>query len=647
MPINAKLHKPSAAGKTAEIYIYGDIGADWWAEESVSAKQLVDWLAELQENTPVLCRINSYGGSVADGMAIYNALRNHRGGVTTRVDGVAMSSASLIFMGGESREVCETSLLMVHAPWTVTAGNSAELRETADTLDTFATAMLAAYSRAVPAATAEAWLTDGKDHFFTAEQAIDNGLADITVPGKQLAAMYRKNRFTNSYPNGETTMPPEKTPEQIIAEERERIAALQRIASEYEAPAADLNTAIEAGTTPEAFELAAARAKVAALKETPPAAAPAVRGAFRPTDTEELRPRIEAPHARNRRLRGFCSPQEAFIAGQFARAVLSGDAKAQNWLFQNRGLDVRGASLSSAGTAGVLIPTELENAVVDLREEYGVLRSVARVPTMVSDTLSRPVKKSGLTASPIGETATMTEQDLANMWGKSNLIARKWGVLIRYPSELAEDSIIDLGQDLADDIAMAFSEAEDTAGFSGDGTSAYHGILGLLNKIILAQHAGSVVEATGNTFADVTLTDIAKLMSLVPRRFRRNAAFYASRVGYMMTLGRLKIAAGGNSAGGLSEADTEEFLRYPVVHTETFPSVFTTLAGEVMIAFGDARAACDLGNRRGIRLVESRERFIETDELAMQATERFDVNWHSLGDTANPGPMCALLGKSS
>ena len=649
---NARFVAPKAEGQEAELLIYGDIGESWYEEESTSARKVVDWLAGLPEGTPVRVRINSYGGSVSDGLAIFSALRAHKGVVTTQVDGVAMSSASLIYMGGSSRVMSEVGSILVHAPWTYAAGNAVELRQEAELLDGFAAAMANAYAVGVDVDTARAWLADGKDHFFTAQQAIDNGLAHETMGALPLAASYAKNRFTTKLPPGTRGYLPqtgeiemkERPAAEVLAEERNRVAGIQRVAAEYGSDPTAVAEAVEAGSTPEAFELLAARAQVKALKEKKPVPEKPTAGAFRPTSSESEPGRIEAPLSRNRKLRAFVSPQEALVVGNFARGVLAGHRGAQDWLFQNRGIDIRGASLSSLGTAGILIPAELENAVVDLREEYGVLRAAARVPTMASDTLSRPVKKSGLTAAPIGESATMTEQELANMWGSSNLVARKWGVLVRYPSELSEDSIIDLAEDLAEDMGMAFSEAEDSAGFAGDGTSTYHGILGFLNKIILAAHAGSVVEATGNTFASVTITDIAKLIAMVPKRFRRNAAFIGSRVGIQMTLGRLKMAAGGNTMQSLEAADMERFLRYPIIETETFPSVLTTLADEVMIAFGDIRSACDLGNRRGIRLVESRERFIETDELAMQATERFDINWHSLGTATAPGPVAALLG---
>ena len=79
--------------------------------------------------------INSYGGEVAEGVAIYNALKRHKAKVRTICDGFACSIASVIFMAGEERIMNEASMLMIHNAWTCASGNAADLRKQADDLD--------------------------------------------------------------------------------------------------------------------------------------------------------------------------------------------------------------------------------------------------------------------------------------------------------------------------------------------------------------------------------------------------------------------------------------------------------------------------------------------------------------------------------
>ncbi|ROR25155.1 ATP-dependent Clp protease proteolytic subunit ClpP [Comamonas sp. BIGb0124] len=178
--INRKAPMAAAAAgviAAATIHIYGDIGESWW-DETVSARGFVAELNEL-DVTEIDVRINSLGGSVPDGLAIYNAMRRHKANITVHVDGIAYSIASLIAMGGDKVRMASNALMMIHAPWTVAAGNSAELREMADQLDTWATAMSTSYAKRTgdqPAALA--LLTDGKDHFFTATEALELRLID-------------------------------------------------------------------------------------------------------------------------------------------------------------------------------------------------------------------------------------------------------------------------------------------------------------------------------------------------------------------------------------------------------------------------------------------------------------------------------------
>ncbi|MDN5289860.1 MAG: ATP-dependent Clp protease, protease subunit [Anaerophaga sp.] len=135
-------------GNAADIYIYGDITSWPWIESDVSSYGLAKEL-ELLEAEQINCYINSYGGEVAEGLAIYNQLKRHPAKVTTICDGFACSAASVVFMAGDERLMGEASLLMVHNAWTYTSGNSEELRKQADDLDTITQASINAYMACV------------------------------------------------------------------------------------------------------------------------------------------------------------------------------------------------------------------------------------------------------------------------------------------------------------------------------------------------------------------------------------------------------------------------------------------------------------------------------------------------------------------
>lgn len=154
-------------GNNAELNIYGDITSFPWKESDVSAHNLSAQLAALQGVDNINVYINSYGGEVAEGLAIYNALKRHPAKVTTYCDGMACSIASVIFMAGDERRMNKASLLMIHNAWTFTEGNADELRKQADDLDKITSASVAAYLTHVKLSKpklremmdAETWLT--------------------------------------------------------------------------------------------------------------------------------------------------------------------------------------------------------------------------------------------------------------------------------------------------------------------------------------------------------------------------------------------------------------------------------------------------------------------------------------------------------
>jgi ATP-dependent protease ClpP protease subunit len=176
------------AALSAEILIYGDIGESWY-DDTIAAKDFVREVAALDVDA-ITVRINSFGGSVTDGIAIFNALKRHKAKVTTVVDAIAASVASLIAMSGDTIEMAENALLMIHAPWMQwVSGNAVTLRKHADILDTYSDAMASSYaSRSQDKAGALALLQDGKDHWYTAEEALAAKFIDQIVASLPAAA---------------------------------------------------------------------------------------------------------------------------------------------------------------------------------------------------------------------------------------------------------------------------------------------------------------------------------------------------------------------------------------------------------------------------------------------------------------------------
>lgn len=175
-----------AEANVAHVYVYGTIGGSPWSD-SVSVSELVEQIGQITAGT-IHVHLNSVGGVVADGFAIYNALRGHGARKIVSVEGQAASIASLVLQAGDERRVYASSLVMVHAPHTFAGGNASDFRQFADTLDVHANAMLEAYARrADDRDEMERLLTDGVDHWYTGSKAVEAGLADVVADGETSA----------------------------------------------------------------------------------------------------------------------------------------------------------------------------------------------------------------------------------------------------------------------------------------------------------------------------------------------------------------------------------------------------------------------------------------------------------------------------
>lgn len=179
--------KQAAGNGALELYIYGDVEGDsydWWTDEIIrsetSANHFREELAKYPDAAQINIFINSQGGSVFEGTAIYNQLKRHPAKKTVYVDGFACSIASVIAMAGDEVVMPKNALMMIHNAWMWAVGNAAELRKAANDLDTINAAGRQAYlekakdkldeNTLIEMMNAETWLT--------AEQCIEYGLAD-------------------------------------------------------------------------------------------------------------------------------------------------------------------------------------------------------------------------------------------------------------------------------------------------------------------------------------------------------------------------------------------------------------------------------------------------------------------------------------
>jgi ATP-dependent Clp protease protease subunit len=159
----------------ASIFIYDEISV--WG---INAQEFVKELRALTHPT-INVRINSPGGSVFDGVAIANALREHSSKVITHVDGLAASIASIIAIAGSEVRMSDNAFMMIHDPWTFTMGNAEQLRRDADVLEKIGGSLVKDYMKRTGQSQdqIESWMHD--ETWFDAQEAKDEGFIDVVT----------------------------------------------------------------------------------------------------------------------------------------------------------------------------------------------------------------------------------------------------------------------------------------------------------------------------------------------------------------------------------------------------------------------------------------------------------------------------------
>jgi HK97 family phage major capsid protein len=350
--------------------------------------------------------------------------------------------------------------------------------------------------------------------------------------------------------------------------------------------------------------------------------------------------------------RGVDAKERAHRWGQFALASLGGNARASQWCDSNGLRIVKGAVEGTNTLGGVLVPEILEADLIDLRLQYGVARQNCHVLRMTSDTAVRPRRTGGVTAYAIGEASAITASSKA--WDSVRLQARKIGVLSKMSSELNEDAVISIGDDLAGEIGWAFAKFEDDGLFLGDGTSTYAGIVGVrqrLSDLNGIDDGGGLRLASGNTWAEITTTDLTALLARVPSYARRNAKWYCSPTFADSVFLRLLLALGGATGNDIEAGGAPRFLGYPVVKCDSMPA--TEANSQISCLLGDMSQAATFGDRRGVSIAMATAGSVEgvdifaSDEIAIRGTERFDINVHDVGTATAAGPIVGLITAAS
>ena len=175
----------------SEIVLYDVIG---WPFND--AGELVRAITGMK-GKEILARINSPGGDIWDGIAIFNAFARHDAKVTTRIESMAASIASVIALAGKEVQAYQNAMLMIHEPWTVAAGSQYDFREIADILEKISGNMVDIYASNSSVGKREVREMMKAETYFTAKEAKEKGFIDTIIDGKGAKAQFDLSMFAH------------------------------------------------------------------------------------------------------------------------------------------------------------------------------------------------------------------------------------------------------------------------------------------------------------------------------------------------------------------------------------------------------------------------------------------------------------------
>lgn len=341
------------------------------------------------------------------------------------------------------------------------------------------------------------------------------------------------------------------------------------------------------------------------------------------------------------------SVEQAYRVGRWIRGHVFRNEDDLRWC-RDHGVEARAMNEGSNAAGGALVPEEFSSQVIRRTEEFGTFpASGVETMSMTRDTMVIPKRLTGTTAYFIGEGSAVTESEPT--YGNVNLVAKKLAVSCRMSSEVVEDALVSLADQVTMEFATSLAYKIDLCGWTADGTSTYGGIRGITTKINDGNHTASVhTAASGNTsFETLDLEDFLGCVGKLPIYARQGARWFVSPAGYAASIQRLKYAAGGVTGEEIGSGYVDSFLGYPVQVVHVMNSTLGADASAIKVLFGNVGLSSIYARRRDFSVRLFDQVYATTDQLLLQGTMRFDINHHTLGSTSEAGPVIALKSAAS
>ena len=331
--------------------------------------------------------------------------------------------------------------------------------------------------------------------------------------------------------------------------------------------------------------------------------------------------------------------------GHFALSML-GNKKSQEWMKNNTSAKAANETTNSAG--GFLVPDELIDSIIWLRDQYGVVRRNSDVKTMTSDVLQVPKNSVSPTAYWVTDNTNITES--SPTFDRVQVLAKKLAIFSQVSSELDEDSVVSLGAHLAADYAWKIESEIDRVCMIGSSATATDGnINGFITEVNgVASNLGIVAGATGSAanYNAITLANFRTMVGKLPLYADKpgEAKWYMSKAFFNDVVAARLDALGGNAALDIMnfQNGTPTLYGYPIEFSQHLASVAAGTANAPLCAFGNLKTGCVYGDRRDLSIKVSDQFYFQADALAFRATTRMGFTCHDPGTSTAAGSVIIL-----
>ena len=620
------------ANQEAEIDLYGEIGEGMFSD-GIGAKQFSDDLKALGDVKHITCHVNSPGGSVFEGVAIYNQLKMHAAKVTCVVDGLAASIASVICMAGDTIIMPENAMMMIHDPWSMVVGNADELRKTADVMDKIKESLVMAYMGKcnLPEDKVRQMMTD--ETWMNGNDALENGFCDeCTKPMKMAAAInsFDLSKFKKS-PEFTAMAPEASNPiKEIKAMKCKKHPGTDMVVDSC--PVCDHEASVQNAATQtkkNIVETAKALRSIGKEYKAVDLAEYAIENDWTEDQLRgEILNRVKKASAGNGPLNISVSPAhegkpfrnfgEQLMA---VKAAAQGDAHARQRLTEVYNAP-SGASEAVPSDGGFLVQSDFTTALLNRSRETQIIAPRCQHINVSGNGLNAPLidettratgsRWGGVQIYRANEAGTATAKK-PKIWNMEMKLEKIIGLFYATDELMADASALEsiAGQAFAEE--FGFKVDDEIINGTGAGQ-----MMGILNAPCLV----SQTKETGQLAATIDAQNIMKMYARMPARSKPNAVWCINSeimpqlMNMNMTLGTAGVPLY-MPAGGLSGSPFATIFGRPVIEIEQAAALGTV--GDIIFADFSQYAIIEKG---GINATQSIHLQFLTDETTFRWTVR-------------------------